>query len=114
MFKQQIYKDSKTFTERQCDYNKIKSKHPNHIPIIIDNSEIKIKKYKFLIEKDMLMSHLIYAIRKQTNLASHEAMFVYVNNSIIHTSQTMYKIWNEHHDEDGFLYLKVSKENTFG
>ena len=114
MFKQQTYKDSKTFSERKIDYNRLKAKYPLHVPVIIDKSEIKLKKYKFLIDNDMQMSHLIYAIRKQTELGPHEAMFIYVKNSLVQTNQIIYNIWEEYHEDDGFLYLTVSKENTFG
>ena len=108
------YKQSKSLGERCREYNRIKAKFPSHTPVIIDSHDIKLNKNKFLIEGDMNISQLIYAIRKQTQLKPHEAMFIYVDNVLVNITKSMNELWESYHDEDGFIYLRACKENTFG
>jgi GABA(A) receptor-associated protein len=42
------------------------------------------------------------------------AICVYVNGNIVSGTQLMSAIYDEHADQDGFLYLVYGAENTFG
>lgn len=42
------------------------------------------------------------------------AIFVFVNNTLPPASSLMSQIYNDHKDEDGFLYVTYSGESTFG
>ena len=114
MFNSVSYLNSKSFTERREDYLRIKSKYPDYIPIIINSTQIELRKHKFLISGDMQMGQLLYAIRKQTQLQPQEAIFVYVNNTLVPINKMVHDLWENYHNEDGFIYLTICKENTFG
>ena len=113
------YKDSTPLDKRILESSKIKLKYPNRIPIICERtgktSIPDIDKNKFLVPGDLTMGQFLYVIRKRIQLSPEEALFVYVNNSILPpTSSTVASIYDEYSDTDGFLYVTYSGENTFG
>jgi GABA(A) receptor-associated protein len=43
-----------------------------------------------------------------------KAIFIFVNNVLPPSSSLLSQVYQEHMDEDGFLYVVYSSENTFG
>lgn len=43
-----------------------------------------------------------------------QAIFIFVDEVLPPTAALMSSIYEEHKDEDGFLYITYSGENTFG
>ena len=62
----------------------------------------------------MTFGQFMYIIRKRIHLDSKQALFVTINNCLISSSENVDNIYNEHRDEDGFLYVVYTSENTFG
>lgn len=62
----------------------------------------------------MTVGQFVYVIRKRIKLSSEKAIFIFINNVLPPTAALMSKIYAEHKDEDGFLYVQYSGENTFG
>ena len=60
------------------------------------------------------MGQFVYVIRKRIKLSPEKAIFVFVNNVLPPTAALMSSIYEEHKEEDGFLYIAYSGENTFG
>jgi len=60
------------------------------------------------------VAQFMYIIRRRINLPSEKAMFLFVNKVLPTTSASMGTIYAENKDEDGFLYVAYSGENTFG
>lgn len=56
----------------------------------------------------------MYVIRKRIKLSPEKAIFIFVNNVLPPTAALMSSIYDEHKDDDGFLYIAYSGENTFG
>lgn len=113
------FKKSNAFDKRLVESIKIKQKYPNRIPIICEKTSKTsipdIDKNKFLVPNDLTMGQFLYVIRKRIKLSAEEAIFVYINNSILpQTSALVSTIYEEYKDDDGFLYLTYSGENTFG
>jgi len=100
------------------EFERIKNKYPNRIPIIVEkkkDSELPdIDKSKFLVQKDMIINQFIYIIRKKINLKPNEAIFVTINNQMCISNQSLSEIYDKHKNDDGFLYITYSSENTFG
>jgi GABA(A) receptor-associated protein len=96
----------------------IKTKYPDRIPVIVeklDKSTIyDIDKKKFLVPCDLTVSQFVYVIRNRLKLAPEDSIFIFVNNSLPNYSSLVSQIYKEHKDEDGFLYVSYSGENTFG
>ena len=112
------FKSEFTFEKRLEESTKIKEKHPERIPIIVTKSKnCKLKemdKYKFLAPYDLTLGQFLVVIRKRIELDTAEALFVFVNNTLINTSQTLGNIYDECKDKDGFLYMTYCNENVFG
>ena len=56
----------------------------------------------------------MYVVRNRIKLKPEEAIFVFVNHVLPPTSASLYDVYEEHRDEDGFLYMVYTGENTFG
>ena len=52
-------------------------------------------------------------IRKKIKLSPDKAIFVYVNSVLPASSASMHEIHAVYKDDDGFLYLTYSGENSF-
>lgn len=112
------FKENHTFDERQTEAKKIREKYPDRIPVIVEKvsrSTIPdIDKKKFLVPADLSVAQFMYIVRRRISLPSEKAMFLFVNKVLPTTSASMGTIYSENHDEDGFLYVAYSGENTFG
>ena len=94
-------------------------KHPDRIPVICQrkiNSTIpRVDKNKYLVPRDITVGQFIYVIRKRISISKDEALFMFTENGIIPPSSTLLSnLYTENKDEDGFLYIIYSGENTFG
>lgn len=63
---------------------------------------------------DLTVGQFVYVIRKRIKLPSEKAIFIFVNDILPPTAALISTIYEEHKDEDGFLYILYSGENTFG
>ncbi len=59
-------------------------------------------------------AQFVYVIRKRIKLTAEKAIYVFVNGVLPPTAAYMSALYEEHRDEDGFLYIKYSGENYFG
>ena len=104
--------------QRKNESTKIILKYPDKIPVIVNkcnNSPLNtLNKNKFLVEKDMKFMNFVFIIRKNIELDKSQSLFTLVNNTLVNSNQTMGEIYNDHKNEDGFLYVVYTSENTFG
>tara|TARA_Y100000389_G_C17421902_1_gene497206 strand:- start:123 stop:467 length:345 start_codon:yes stop_codon:yes gene_type:complete len=110
---------NKSLDERLSESAKIKKKYPDKIPVIIKKSSIdknlkEIDREKYLIPFTLLISQLHYIVRKKININAEQAIYLFCNNKLISTSETIGNIYNKNKNEDGFLYIEYTAENTFG
>uniref|UniRef100_A0A6A7GDF7 Autophagy-related protein 8 n=1 Tax=Hirondellea gigas TaxID=1518452 RepID=A0A6A7GDF7_9CRUS len=113
------FKAKYTFENRGQESGRIRSKYPDRIPVICEkaeNSDIdRIDKKKYLVPSDLTVGQFVYVIRKRMKLNPEKAIFIFVNKNVLpSTGSLMSKLYEEHKDEDGFLYVTYSGENTFG
>lgn len=73
-----------------------------------------IDKKKYLVPADLTVGQFVYVIRKRIKLAPEKAIFIFVDDILPPTAALMSSIYDEHKDEDGFLYVLYASENTFG
>lgn len=115
--KNKSFKNTTTFENRIKESNKVLEKYKGRLPIIVETNDKKIPtidKKKFLVPKDITVGQFQYIIRKRIKLNPEIALFFYVNNIIPSTNSSMSLIYDEHKDEDKFLYIEYCGENTFG
>ncbi|ORX76357.1 microtubule-associated protein [Anaeromyces robustus] len=112
------FRDSHTFEERQEEAKRIREKYQDRIPCIVEKAEKSqiqdIDKKKFLVPSSLTVGQFMYVIRKRLKLQPEEAIFLFVNGIIPPVANLMSAVYEEHKDEDGFLYMTYSGESTFG
>lgn len=101
-------------TIERCRY--LRDKYPNCYPIVLlSGDENKpLTKTKMLVPKDSSFSNLMSQIRLHNKLSSKEAYFLFVNNMLINTNDTIENLYMANRSDNGFLYITVKKENAFG
>nr|GLL45679.1 autophagy-related protein 8C-like isoform X1 [Ipomoea trifida] len=103
---------------RQSESTRIREKYPERIPVIVEKAERSdipdIDKKKYLVPADLTVGQFVYVVRKRIKLSAEKAIFVFVKNMLPPTAALMSAIYEENKDEDGFLYMTYSGENTFG
>ncbi|XP_072983917.1 autophagy-related protein 8f-like [Typha latifolia] len=112
------FKQQHDFEKRKNEAARIRQKYSDRVPVIVekaDKSDVpNIDKKKYLVPADLTLGQFVYVIRKRINLTADKAIFMFVDNVLPPTGTLMGKIYEDKKDEDGFLYLIYSGENTFG
>ena len=112
------FKENTTF-EKRCEYSAaIKKNYPTMVPIILYTSStdktVKLTRSKYLAPQDISFSKFAANVRAYTNINETQSMFLFVNNKIPGHDTLLGEIYNRHKSDDGFLYITVSIENSFG
>ena len=104
--------------KRAGESARIRGKYGDRVPVIVERAEKSdiptLDKKKYLVPADLTVGQFVYVIRKRIKLSAEKAIFIFVNNVLPPTAALMSAIYEEHKDEDGFLYVTYSGENTFG
>uniref|UniRef100_A0AC34QPS0 Uncharacterized protein n=1 Tax=Panagrolaimus sp. JU765 TaxID=591449 RepID=A0AC34QPS0_9BILA len=112
------YKEENTFDKRRAEGEKIRRKYPDRIPVIVErapNSNLRdLDKKKYLVPSDLTIGQFYFLIRKRIQLSPQESLFFFVNNIIPQTMTTMGQLYQDHHEEDLFLYIAYSEESVYG
>ena len=112
------FKEEHAFEKRKQEAQKMRDKYPDRIPVIVErapHSDInEIDKKKYLVPKDLTVGQFVHVIRKRIKLDAEKAIFIFVNNMLPATASMMSTIYDEHKDEDGFLYVTYNGEDTYG
>lgn len=80
----------------------------------VEKSDIAtIDKKKYLVPADLTVGQFVYVIRKRIKLSPEKAIFIFVDEVLPPTAALMSSIYEEHKDEDGFLYITYVLLHTF-
>ncbi len=102
------------------DSDKIRLKYPDRVPVIVQFSSnfkgSEAFKTKYLVPQVMICSEFQYVLRRHmTSLNPDEAIFMFINKKDIPIATSkMGDVYEKNKDANGFLYITVVKENTFG
>jgi GABA(A) receptor-associated protein len=115
------FKSEVSFDKRLEESTRVRTKYPDRIPVICEkidtkkNSDIPvIDKKKYLIPNDLTMGQFLYVVRSRIKLPPEKAIFLFIGGTIPTTTAIISHIYESKKDEDGFLYIEYSGENTFG
>tara|TARA_Y100000590_G_C15519564_1_gene938825 strand:+ start:478 stop:849 length:372 start_codon:yes stop_codon:yes gene_type:complete len=109
-----------SFPKRLEESTRIRAKFPDRVPVIVERSintgvDIpNIKKQKYLVPFDITAGQFMFIIRKRIHLEPEHAIFMFIDNKLAQTSELFGTLYDNNKNEDGFLYLTYSGENTFG
>jgi GABA(A) receptor-associated protein len=121
--KKNIIDNETTFKiETTLDHRKLLSakiqnteKTKDRIPVIISyTDDITLSKYKYLCPPDMDLSGVIKNIRQHSSIDHMQTIYVLIHNKMMSTNRSILNIYDNHRDEDGFLYITVATDNSFG
>ncbi|KAG7476009.1 gamma-aminobutyric acid receptor-associated protein-like 1 [Solea senegalensis] len=112
------YKQTVPLEVRRAEGERVRAKHPDKIPIIVERAPRSrapdLDKKKYLVPSDLTVGQLCFLIRQRVSLRPEEALFFFVNNSLPPSSFPLSAVYEEHHDEDLFLYMTYSNESVYG
>lgn len=94
---------------------KIFSKYPQKVPIIVDcKKELKLDKNKYIVPNDLTVGQFMYILKKRININHEQSIFLLCNNQLVINTELINNLFNRQKDYDGFLYIIILLENTFG
>ena len=108
------------FEKRKAESTRILNRYPDLIPVICERVEghttvPDLDRRKFLVPPHLTMGQFVYVVRKRISLEPSQAIYMYISGNILApTAHTLSLVYNEHKNDDGFLYVTYSGENTFG
>jgi GABA(A) receptor-associated protein len=112
------FKTDHPLEKRKIESTRIRDKYPDRIPVIVEkapSSDVPdIDKKKYLVPIDLTLGQFIYIIRKRITISADKAIYVFVHHTLPPTAASMLTLYDAYKDDDGFLYVTFSGENTFG
>ncbi|XP_073285590.1 autophagy-related protein 8f-like [Primulina huaijiensis] len=113
-----LFREEHDLAKRRAEAARIREKYPDRIPVIVEKAENSsipnIDKKKYLVPADLTVGQFVYVIRKRIKLSAEKAIFIFMDNVLPPTGALMSTVYEAKQDEDGFLYVTYSGENTFG
>ncbi len=112
------YKKKNSFDVRKTETERIRKRYPDRIPILCEVSKqsksLTLNKSKYLVPQILTVTDFLLVIRKRMNIRPEAAIFLYIRNELPVPTQTLGSIYDAGRDDDGFLYMVISGETTFG
>jgi GABA(A) receptor-associated protein len=113
------YKIEYSFQDRVYQTQSILEKYPDRVPVICEKNQKSlttrnIDKRKYLVPFDLTVGQFMYVIRKRLQLPAEYGLYFFIKGYIPPSSVIISEIYDKYKDEDGFLYIVYSMENTFG
>eukprot|EP00347_Sterkiella_histriomuscorum_P008365 403345378 len=108
------------FEKRQQWAQQARLEYPGKLPLILErgSDQAAIEKLvnpKFLIPATFSVYELQGIIRQKLNLDKQTNLFLLVNGKHLMKNDTKLSlIYDDHRNEDGFLYIQYATENTLG
>ena len=103
---------------RQGVSHKMRTAHPDRVPIIVipKSPQLQLDTNKFLVPADITLSKFLLELRRHIKaLSSHSAIYLGLEDGSLPSVMTQISLLDaKHRNVDGFLYLTICEENTFG
>lgn len=100
------------------EYEMIQNKYPNTICIFVQLAKRSnlppLDKHKYIVPKLTTVGHFLFILRKRMKLSADKAVFIFINNTLPSSSQTIGGIYSQHKSKDGALRVIVTSESVFG
>ena len=113
------YRQRVSLPDRKITAERIAAQHPDRIPVVVECSEQlqmdhPLKKNKFAVPHELTLAQFMFVIRKHMKLQPEYAIFAFINNRLHPTTTPIGAIYAQEKNDDGFMYIDVFQESTFG
>ena len=113
------YRQRVPLPDRKITADRIVAQHPDRIPVVVECSEQlqmdhPLKKNKFAVPHELTLAQFMFVIRKHMKLQPEYAIFAFINNRLHPTTTPIGTIYAQEKTDDGFMYIDVFQESTFG
>ena len=110
------FKRNNTLEKRKEKSSSIMKKYTDRVPVICQTSNDlpDLDNYKFLVPGELSAANLNYVIRKRIKLEKDKALYFFVGKSLMPSTILCSQLYDRFKDEDGFLYVYICCESTFG
>lgn len=99
---------------------RVLAKYPEKVPIVVERAKgIKtsvpeLKKWKYVVPRDLTMGQMMFLLRRHMSLPPEEALFLFVGNTLVPSTERMVDVWMRYREKDGALHIVYSGESAFG
>lgn len=113
------FRENYSYPKRKDESDRIISKYPDRVPIICERRGTnipKVDKHKYLVPRDLTIGQFLFVIRNRMKIDHSIGLYLFIGNSgtLANTAMLVSDCYIYHKNEDGFLYINYSGENTFG
>lgn len=112
------YDIKKNFDERVKEATDMIKKHPDKIPVIVEQiTKIKnpyLDRNKFMCPGDINIGQFILILRNRLGVKSAESIFIFINGKTLPNNTTMQDAYKNYKDTDQYLKIKYGLESSFG
>eukprot|EP00483_Globobulimina_turgida_P002395 UN02397 len=112
------FKKQHCLQERRDKATRVLSKYSDRVPVICERDPKsciqEMDRSKILVPKELTVAQFVKVIRKRIKLTSQQSIFLFINDILVVNGKMMADVYQKHKDEDGFLYVAYSAENSFG
>jgi GABA(A) receptor-associated protein len=95
----------------------LRQRYPNHVFVLVSPSTRSdlppLDKHKYIVNKSTRVGEFMYILRKRMSLPPDKAMFLFIDNTLPTSSQTMAELMSIHGSK-GYLEIVYAGESTFG
>ena len=108
------FKKENTFLQRRTISENLMNKYSDVFPAVIVSNDFALRRIKYLVRREHTLSKFIRLVREQCMVERATTVFCLINDRLFPGSENMGSIYDSQRDEDGFLYINLSREATFG
>lgn len=102
----------------KSDIERMQAKYPHavfaYVSLAPRSNLPPLDKQKYMVPKNTTVGQFLYILRKRFRLPSDKALFIFVNNTLPASSQTMNEVYQHHKSPDGILRITCTSESVFG
>ena len=113
----EAFKTQYTFEERRYESDRLRIRFLDRTPVVIYPGPrgAPIDKNKYLVPSHLTFGGFMHIVRKRIKLSPVQSLVGFINGTVLPASSSTIKdLYREHADQDGFLYVTYTLENTFG
>ena len=102
----------KSLEQRLNESSTILRRHPDRVCVYLEKQPNcktipNLDKNKYLVPNSISVGQFTYVIRSRITLGSEQAIFLFVNNTVISGNTTISEVYNKHKSEDGFSIYNI-------